>query len=114
MFISRRCEVIIVVLVGTVNLALSNEQAVSGLPRRLTFQAINQEHRAAGSFTVELFTWDKISTLLRQYPEIEQQFHGGFRSEEVADFKATLEAIRVNVRVYKPHRISGPSIFTNK
>ena len=29
--------------------------------------------RAAGLFTVQLFTWEKITELIRQYPEIEQE-----------------------------------------
>lgn len=43
---------------------------------QLAVKVINQEHRAAGRFTVELWTWEKISKLIRQYPEIEQQFYG--------------------------------------
>jgi tetratricopeptide (TPR) repeat protein len=74
---------------------------VSGTAQ-LTIQQINQEHRAAGSFTVELFTWDKISKLLRQYPEIEQQFYGGLRSEEVAEVKVKLDAIQSAVAVIAP------------
>lgn len=69
---------------------------------QLTIQQINQEHRAAGSFKVELFTWDKIAKLLRQYPEIEQQFYGGLRSEEVAEVKVKLDAIQSAVAVIAP------------
>lgn len=60
---------------------------------QLAIQAINQEHRAAGLFTVELFTWEKITELIRQYPEIEQQFFGGLRSEEVATVNSKLDYI---------------------
>ncbi len=60
---------------------------------QLAIQAINHEHRAAGLFTVELFTWEKITELIRQYPEIEQQFYGGLRSEEVATVHSKLEYI---------------------
>jgi hypothetical protein len=59
----------------------------------LAIQAINQEHRAAGLFTVELFTWEKITELIRQYPEIEQQFYGGLRSEEVTTVNSKLDYI---------------------
>ena len=69
---------------------------------QLTIQQINQEHRAAGSFIVELFTWDKITKLLRQYPEIEQQFYGGLRSQEVAEVKVRLETIQSMVAVIAP------------
>jgi tetratricopeptide (TPR) repeat protein len=58
---------------------------------QLTIQAINQAHRAAGLFTVELFTWEKITELIRQYTEIEQEFYGGLRSEEVAAVTAKLD-----------------------
>jgi transcription elongation GreA/GreB family factor len=60
---------------------------------QLAIQAINQEHRAAGLFTVELFTWEKITDLIRQYPEIEQQFYGGLRPEEVATVNSKLDYI---------------------
>jgi len=60
---------------------------------QLTIQTINQEHRAAGLFTVELFTWEKITELIRQYPEIEQHFYGGLRSEEVATVNSKLDYI---------------------
>src|ERR1035438_3716148 len=76
---------------------------------QLAIQGINQEHRASGSFTVELFTWDKISKLLREYPEIERQFYGGFRSEEAAEFKATLEAIHMAVNVTDSTSSVGPT-----
>lgn len=73
--------------------AIMTTGKVSGTAQ-LTIQQINQEHCAAGSFTVELFTWDKITKLLRQYPEIEQLFYGGLRSEEVAEVKVKLDAIQ--------------------
>jgi tetratricopeptide (TPR) repeat protein len=77
--------------------AIMTTGKVSGAAQ-LAIQAINQS-RAIGSFTVELFTWDKITKLLRQYPEIEQEFYGGFRSEEVAEFKATLQAVHTAVTI---------------
>jgi tetratricopeptide (TPR) repeat protein len=60
---------------------------------QLAVQSINQEHRAEGLFTVELFTWEKITELIRQYPEIEQQFYGGLRVEEVATVSSKLDYI---------------------
>lgn len=81
--------------------AIMTTGKVSGTAQ-LTIQQVNQEHRAAGSFTVELFTWDKITKLLRQYPEIEQQFYGGLRSEEVAQVKVKLDAIQSAVAVIAP------------
>jgi tetratricopeptide (TPR) repeat protein len=65
---------------------------VSGAAQ-LAIQVINQEHRAAGSFMVELLTWEKITELIRQYPEVEQQFYGGLRSEEVATVNSKLDYI---------------------
>jgi hypothetical protein len=58
---------------------------------QLAIQEINQEHKASGLFTVELFTWEKLTELMRQYPEIEQQFYGGLRSEEVATVNHKLD-----------------------
>ncbi|HWG21327.1 MAG TPA: hypothetical protein VG225_12425 [Terracidiphilus sp.] len=81
--------------------AIMTTGKVSGAAQ-LTIQQINQKHRSAGSFTVELFTWDKITKLLRQYPEIEQQFYGGLRPEEVAEVKIKLEAIHSAVAVIGP------------
>lgn len=69
---------------------------------QLAIQQINQAHRGAGSFTVELFTWDKITKLLRQYPEVEQQFYRGMRAEEVAEVKVKLEAIHSAIAVIGP------------
>jgi hypothetical protein len=60
---------------------------------QLAVQAINQEHRAAGLFTVEVFHWNRITDLIRQYPEVEQQIFGGMRAEEVAEVKSTLDHI---------------------
>lgn len=60
---------------------------------QLAIQAINQEHKPAGLFTVELFTWEKLTELLRQYPEIEGQFYGGLRSQEVAVVSSKLDYI---------------------
>jgi hypothetical protein len=40
-----------------------------------------------------LFTWERITELLRQYPEIEQDFYGGLRSEEVATVTSRLDFI---------------------
>ncbi len=60
---------------------------------QLAIQAINREHKDTGLFTVELFTWEKITELIRQYPEVERQFYGGLRSEEVAVVNAKLDYI---------------------
>src|SRR5208283_961546 len=60
---------------------------------QLAIQAINQQHRTAGLFTVQLFTWDKITELIRQYPEIEQEFYGGLCPEEVAKVNSKLDYI---------------------
>ena len=60
---------------------------------QLAIQAINQEHRTAGLFMVELFTWERITEMLRQYPEIERQFYGGLRPEEVATVNSKLDFI---------------------
>ena len=60
---------------------------------QLAIQSINQEHKVSGLFTVELFTWEKITEIIRQYPEVEQQFYGGLRSEEVSTVNAKLDYI---------------------
>jgi predicted Zn-dependent protease/transcription elongation GreA/GreB family factor len=60
---------------------------------QLEIQAINREHKASGLFTVELFTWEKLTELIRQYPDIERQFFGGFRPEEVATVNSKLDYV---------------------
>jgi len=60
---------------------------------QLTVQAINQEHRGAGLFTIELFAWDKITELIRQYSEIEQQFYGGLQPQTVALVTSKLDCV---------------------
>jgi transcription elongation GreA/GreB family factor len=72
--------------------AILTTAKISGAAQ-LVIQAINQEHRVAGLFTVELFTWERITELLRQYPEIEQDFYGGLRSGEVATVNLKLDYI---------------------
>jgi transcription elongation GreA/GreB family factor len=72
--------------------AILTTAKISGASQ-LVIQAINEEHRAAGLFTVELFTWERVTELLRQYPEIEQDFYGGLRSEEVATVNLKLDYI---------------------
>src|SRR5713101_2274015 len=37
---------------------------------------INQSHKAAGLFEVELLTWDRLCSLLQQYTEVQEQFYG--------------------------------------
>lgn len=60
---------------------------------QLKVQAINRAHRGAGLFSVEVFHWNRISDLIRQYPEIERQFFGGLRSEEVVEVRSKLDYI---------------------
>jgi hypothetical protein len=52
-----------------------------------------KECRAAGLFTVQLLNWVQITEMIRQYPDIEAQFYGGFRSEEVAVVNNKLDQI---------------------
>ena len=37
---------------------------------------INQSHRDVGAFEVELFTWDKLCTLLQEYGTVREAFYG--------------------------------------
>jgi WD40 repeat protein len=58
---------------------------------QLAVQTINQEHEGSGLFAVELLAWEKITNLLRQYPDIEQQFYGSLRGEEISQMNAKLD-----------------------
>jgi hypothetical protein len=46
-----------------------------------------------GLFEVELFTWNRITKLLRQYPEVEKRFYGGLPPETAARLEAKMDAI---------------------
>lgn len=59
---------------------------------QLAVQAINQEHKESGFFEVELFTWSRIISLLRQYPEVKKQFYGGLQHETVARLETKIDA----------------------
>lgn len=59
---------------------------------QLAIQSINQEHKESGLFEVELFTWNRITSLLRQYPEVEKQFYGGLQHETVARLESKIDA----------------------
>lgn len=60
---------------------------------QLSVQAINQEHKASRLFTIELFTREKISELIRQYLEIEGEFYGGLRFEQATAVNSKLDYV---------------------
>jgi tetratricopeptide (TPR) repeat protein len=60
---------------------------------QVTVREINQQHKAEGLFEVELFTWNRITDLLRQYPEVEKQFYGGLHHETATRLETKIEAI---------------------
>lgn len=86
--------------------AIMTTGKVSGIAQ-LTIQQINQEHRASGTFTVELFTWEKITNLLRQYSEIERQFYSGVRSDEVVQMTSKLDLIFTSTKLMASSAIAS-------
>ena len=65
---------------------------------------INQNHREAGLFAVELFTWDRIDELLEEYPAIRDQENtrplAAKRftiSESISEVNVQLSSIQVNL-----------------
>jgi tetratricopeptide (TPR) repeat protein len=60
---------------------------------------INQLHKSSGLFEVELFTWDRISLLLQNYPEIyEQAFGDGLTPTRAARLESKMVDIDVTIK----------------
>jgi tetratricopeptide (TPR) repeat protein len=60
---------------------------------QLAVRAINQQHKIDGLFEVELFAWNRITNLLRQYPEVEKQFYGGLQHETATRLEKKIDAL---------------------
>lgn len=54
---------------------------------------LNQEHRKAGLFSVELFTWDKIQDLLAQHPGVHDRFYGDIPAPVAAEIRSKIDAV---------------------
>ena len=61
---------------------------------------INRDHREAGLFAVELFTWDRIDELLEEYPTIRDQVYKTLSGETVQQLQEAMAD--VNVRLSSP------------
>jgi tetratricopeptide (TPR) repeat protein len=59
---------------------------------------INQVHRAAGLFEVELMTWERLCSLLQQYTEVQEQYYGEIALGRATRIESQLIAIRVGVQ----------------
>lgn len=59
---------------------------------------INQAHKAAGLFTVEVLNWDVLCSLLRQNPDVRQRFYGDIDLDRAISIEAQLLTIKNGVQ----------------
>jgi tetratricopeptide (TPR) repeat protein len=59
---------------------------------------INQSHKQQGLFEVELLTWDRLSSLLQQYSDVQEAFYGHIPVERAIRMEAKLLAIEGGVQ----------------
>jgi tetratricopeptide (TPR) repeat protein len=59
---------------------------------------INQSHKATGLFEVELFTWERLCSLLQQYTAVQEQFYGEIALGRATRMEAQLVTIKDGVQ----------------
>jgi tetratricopeptide (TPR) repeat protein len=59
---------------------------------------INQSHKHQGLFELELLTWDRISSLLQQYSDVQEAFYGHVPVERAIRIEAKLLEIQGGVQ----------------
>ncbi len=70
---------------------------------------INQSHKATGLFEVELFTWERLCSLLQQYTEVQEQFYGEIALGRATRMEAQLVTIKDGVQSLTS-RIEGDAV----
>jgi tetratricopeptide (TPR) repeat protein len=65
---------------------------------QMKVREINQSHKAAGLFEVELLTWERVCSLLQQYSKVQEQFYGGIAPERATRMEVQLLAIKDGVQ----------------
>ncbi len=69
-----------------------------------TVLEINQAHKAAGLFTVELLTWEVLCSLLQEYADVRQRFYGDIDLERANRIEAHLLSIKNSVQLLASQR----------
>jgi glycosyltransferase involved in cell wall biosynthesis len=59
---------------------------------------INQSHKSAGLFTVEVLNWEGLCALLRAYPEVRQRFYGDIDLDRAISIETQLLTIKKGVQ----------------
>jgi tetratricopeptide (TPR) repeat protein len=77
--------------------AILTTAKVSTLAQR-KIREINQRHKAERLFEVELFTWERLCTLLQQYSEVQEYFYGGISAREAKRIETQIVAINEGVQ----------------
>ena len=79
------------------NYAILTTAKVSTSAQR-TIREINQRHKAEGLFEVELFTWERLCSLLQQYSEVQEYFYAGISGGEAKRIETQIVAINDGVQ----------------
>jgi tetratricopeptide (TPR) repeat protein len=69
--------------------------------------SINQEHRKAGLFQVELFTWDRLDDLLEEFPSIRDEEYLTISGETARQLQVDVEDIKLRITAL-PTQILSP------
>lgn len=88
--------------------AILTTAKVSTLAQRKV-REINQSHKATGLFEVELFTWERICSLLQQYTDVQEHFYGEIALGRATRMEAQLVTIKGGVQSLTS-RIEGDAV----
>lgn len=68
--------------------------------------SINQEHRKAGLFQVELFTWDRLDELLEEFPSIRDDVYRTLSGETARQLQDDITDIRLSMSGFATQVVS--------
>jgi hypothetical protein len=74
---------------------------------------INQAHKTAGLFEVELLTWDRLCALLQHYREVQEQFYGDIGIERAKRMEVQLLSIKDGVESLTATGVGQRNRFSN-
>ena len=73
--------------------------------------SINKEHRKAGLFAVELFTWDRLDELLEEFPAIRDDIYLTISGEAVRQLQGDIAGMNVRMTSLATQVVSsGPEV----
>ena len=76
---------------------------------QLKIREINRLHKDLGLFEVELMTWEKISALLQQYTDVQEQFYDGFTPQRAGRIETSVIGIQASVEALTT-KVEGDAI----